>query len=300
MPITERFTQRTKRVMTLAEEAAIQLKQAALGSEHILLGLLREENGVASRVLLDLGLTPRSVLDFITEIVPPGEGFIPLNSREWSPETQELIDLAVDEAGKLDHHYIGTEHILLGLIRQEDSIAARTLHRFDISADQVREETRRLLQEPPPAHISPDRIEPEAPVVDETPTAPKVSPANADMALAIVTKVLNMVADNTLSATQASELLRALHLDLSLTPTGKARFANMVNRSPDDAKRRVRITISNTITKQPQFEIVNSLDYILNYIDHFLRLVADNELESLVFEGDHAAISTEMRIERDE
>lgn len=298
---TDRFTQRTKRVLTLAEEAAVQLKHAIVGTEHILLGLLREENGVASRVLRDLGLGYKRVAEFIVEITPAGKDTLPVNDTQLSVEAQTLIDLAIDEARRLDHHYIGTEHILLGLIRQEESMAVRILQRFDISAEQVHRETQQMLQEPSPQMIvPPSKNEPDPSPNDDTPTQPQLNSDSSDMAMAIVSKILGMVSNNKLTTSQATELLRALHLDLSLSSTGKARFASMVNRSPEDAKRRVRITISNTITKQPQFEIVNSLDLVLSFIDHFLRLVADNELESLVFDGDSTPISTEMRIERDD
>ena len=120
------------------------------------------------------------------------------------------------------------------------------------------------------------------------------------MTMAIVSKILAMVSEDKLTSIQASELLRALQLDMTLTATGKANFVSMVNRTGVDMKRRVRVTISNSDTKQIVFEIVNPLDQMLGFIDHFLRLVADNDFEALVLDGDSSPIVTELRIEKDE
>ncbi len=120
------------------------------------------------------------------------------------------------------------------------------------------------------------------------------------MAMEMMTKILEMVGENKLSPAQATELLQGLDLDLTLTAAGKVKFASLTNRSGIDIKRRVRVVVYDSETKQPLFEIINSLNDMLRYIDHFLQLVADNEFESLVLDGDVSPIITELRIEADE
>ena len=134
---------------------------------------------------------------------------------------------------------------------------------------------------------------------DNQPSVPELT-ASSDMTMAMVSKVLEMVSENKLTSVQGGELLSTLHANLTLTPGGKAHFVSMVNHSGEDLKRRVRITVFDSVSKQPQFELMYSLDEMLNYMDHFLQLVADNEFESLVFDGDSSPIMTELRIEKDE
>lgn len=297
----ERFTQRARRVLTLAEESAVQLKQPIIGSQHMLLGLLQEVHGVASRVLRDLGVEQKRVLELIIELTPPNDPNTPPAAAQLAPETQHLIELAVDEARQMGHFYIGTEHMLLGLVRQEDSMAVRILKRFDISLDQVREQTERMIQEIPPL-----KREKSGDVeVIESYARQELSPAepanpSTDLNTVIVTKVLAMLGENKLTNAQASELLHSLPLDMTLSPAGKANFASMVNRTGVNMNRRVRVTVYDSATRQAKFEIVNSLDAMLRFIDHFLQLVSDNDFESLVLDGDNSPIATELRIEKDE
>jgi ATP-dependent Clp protease ATP-binding subunit ClpA len=292
----EHFTQRAQRVMALAEETAVQLKHPVIGTEHVLVGLLREEHGVASRVLRNLSLKDKAVVERIVALAADNARIAATASPlELSSATKRLLELAVDEAHVLDHHYIGTEHVLLGLVRQEDSAAVHILKDFNITPEQVRRQTQRLLQEPSPEiSNSPDIGRPAPPDVLQNPPAPN------DTAMVLITKILEMVGDNQLSAAQANEILRSLHLDLTLTPTGKARFANMVNSSGDLMKRRVQITVYDPITKRSYFELTNSLDQLLSFIDHFLALVSDDEFESLVFDGDNTPFATELRLEKGE
>jgi ATP-dependent Clp protease ATP-binding subunit ClpC len=154
----ERFTQRARRVLSLAHQEAERARQNNIGTEHLLLGLMDEEGGVAGRVLRELGMTP----DRVREIVQRVSGTIPdfdPNRIELAAETQQVLEFAVDEARRLGHHYIGTEHILLGLVRIE-SVAMEALRRLGVTPDQIRRQTRRVLNEsasssPTPAGPSP-------------------------------------------------------------------------------------------------------------------------------------------------
>ncbi len=297
----ERFTHRARRVLTLAEESAAQLKQPVIGTEHVLLGLMREHYGLASRVLKDLGLEQKHVIELIVELTPNAETSQANHAPELSTETKQVLELAVEDARLLEQRYIGTEHLLLGLVRQEDSLAVRILKRFDISPEQVQQQTKRVLENDSlPKQESAEAMESITRESEESQPTAFPATGSPHMTMAIVGKVLEMVSENKLTSGQASELLRALQLDMTLTASGKANFASMINRTGIDVKRRVRVTISDTGTKQTMFEIVNSLDKMLGFIDHFLKLVADNDFESLVFDGDSSPIATELRIEKDE
>ncbi len=144
----ERFTQRARRVLSLAQEEAERLRHNYIGTEHLLLGLLREEGGVAGRVLRDLGLEQRRVEELVEELTR-ATARTTATTAELSPGTKRVLELAVDEARRMGHHYIGTEHLLLGLVRQSEGVAIDVLKRLGVSPEEVRRQTRRVLQESP-------------------------------------------------------------------------------------------------------------------------------------------------------
>src|ERR671926_93313 len=140
----ERFTERARQVVVLAQEEARTLKHNYIGTEHILLGLLREEEGLAARVLESLDITVERVRAQVVRIVGSGEevtsGQIP-----FTPRAKKVLELALREALSLGHNYIGTEHILLGLVRENEGVAARILLDFDADAEKIRNEIIRML-----------------------------------------------------------------------------------------------------------------------------------------------------------
>ena len=140
----ERFTQRARRVLSLAHQEAERGRQNSIGTEHLLLGLMEEEGGVAGRVLRELGLESNRVREIIERVsVERRHEDLKI---ELAPDTQQVLEYAVDEARRLGHHYIGTEHILLGLVRV-DGMAMEVLRRLGVTADQIRRQTRRVLNE---------------------------------------------------------------------------------------------------------------------------------------------------------
>ena len=143
----ERFTERARQVVVLAQEEARQLKHNYIGTEHILLGLLREEEGLAARVLESLDITVERVRAQVVRIVGSGEevtsGQIP-----FTPRAKKVLELALREALSLGHNYIGTEHILLGLVRENEGVAARILLDFDADSEKIRNEVIRMLSGP--------------------------------------------------------------------------------------------------------------------------------------------------------
>ncbi len=142
----DRFTKRARRVLTLAQEEAQRLNHNYIGTEHLLLGLVREENGVAVRVLRDLGVDPKQVRERVERTVGRGQRAA-FGKLSLTPRTKRVIELAVDEARRLGHHYIGTEHLLLGLVRAGEGVAVDVLRGLGVSLDKVRSQTARVMME---------------------------------------------------------------------------------------------------------------------------------------------------------
>ena len=121
-----RFTERARKVLSLAEQAAISLYHNYVGTEHILLGLVKEGQGVAARVLADAGITEDKVLSMIRKIIGEGKSQVE-RPVSLTPRSKKILNLSMDEARRLGHNYIGTEHLLLGLIREGEGVAVRIL-----------------------------------------------------------------------------------------------------------------------------------------------------------------------------
>jgi ATP-dependent Clp protease ATP-binding subunit ClpC len=140
----ERFTQRARRVLSLAHQEAERARQNKIGTEHLLLGLMEEEGGVAGRVLRELGMDSDRMREMVERVASSGD-YIG-GKIELAPETQGVLEQAVEEARRLGHHYIGTEHILLGLVTGEGT-AMDVLRKLGVTPDQIRRQTRRVLNE---------------------------------------------------------------------------------------------------------------------------------------------------------
>ncbi|MGA9532608.1 MAG: ATP-dependent Clp protease ATP-binding subunit [Anaerolineales bacterium] len=143
----QRFTQRARRVLSLAHEEAERMHHNYIGTEHLLLGLIREEGGVAGRVLRELGLDPARVKEMVERL--SGIGRHAGGRIELAPGTEQVLQLAIEEARRMGHHYIGTEHLLLGLVRQDEGVGLDVLRRLGVTPEQIRRQTRRILQESP-------------------------------------------------------------------------------------------------------------------------------------------------------
>lgn len=141
----ERLTQRAKRVLSLAVQEAERMRHSYVGTEHLLLALIREEGGVAARVMRELGLEVSRVSEIVERLTPPGQhdgGKIDL-----SPGTQQVLQYAFEEAESLGTEYVSTEHLLLGLVRYGDGIALNVLRRLGVTPEQIRRQVRRVMQQ---------------------------------------------------------------------------------------------------------------------------------------------------------
>jgi ATP-dependent Clp protease ATP-binding subunit ClpC len=160
----ERFTERARRVIILAQEEAKRLNHSAVGTEHFLLGLIRDGEGVASKVLESLNLNPERVRAEIESAIGHGER-TPHEEVAFTPRAKKVLELALDEARRLGHNYIGTEHLLLGLIREGDGVAARVLEAMGAGLERVRSQVASLLGEE--GTVSSTKQASKTPILDE-------------------------------------------------------------------------------------------------------------------------------------
>jgi ATP-dependent Clp protease ATP-binding subunit ClpC len=140
----DKFTERARKVLSLAQEEAQRFQHNYIGTEHLLLGLVREGEGVAAQVLLKLGVELQKVRNSVEFIIGRGDRIV-LGQIGLTPRAKKVIELAIDEARQMNHHYIGTEHILLGLVREGEGIAAGVLESLGVRLEQVRKTTLAVL-----------------------------------------------------------------------------------------------------------------------------------------------------------
>jgi Clp amino terminal domain, pathogenicity island component len=140
----KRFTDRARRVVVLAQEEARRLDHDWIGTEHLLLGLIHEGDGVAARALESLGISLQAVRQQVEEIIGRGQQ-APSGHIPFTPRSKKVLELSLRESQQLGHNYIGTEHILLGLIREGDGVAAQVLVKLGADLDRVRQQVLQLL-----------------------------------------------------------------------------------------------------------------------------------------------------------
>jgi ATP-dependent Clp protease ATP-binding subunit ClpA len=140
----ERFTERARRVVVLAQEEARMLNHNYIGTEHLLLGLLREGEGVAAGALTSMGIELEMVRTQVEEIIGQGQD-APAGHIPFTPRAKKVLELSLREARQLGHNYIGTEHILLGLVREGEGVAAQVLVTFGAEMNRVRQQVAKLL-----------------------------------------------------------------------------------------------------------------------------------------------------------
>jgi len=145
MPMFNRFTERARKVILLAKEEAKRFNHDYIGTEHILLGLVREGEGVAAAVLASFGLSPDKIRIEVEKLVQPGPTTVVSGDLPFTPKAKKVIELAMEEARSLGHNYIGTEHLLLGLIREGEGVASQVLVNLGLELEKVRDEVMNLL-----------------------------------------------------------------------------------------------------------------------------------------------------------
>src|SRR5436309_4056122 len=143
----DKFTERAKKVLVLAQEEAQRFNHNYIGTEHLLLGLVREGEGIAAKVLGNLGVELNKVRSAVEFIIGRGDRMV-IGDISLTPRAKKVIELAVEEARRLNHNYIGTEHLLLGLVREGEGIAAGVLESLGVTMERARVEVLRVLSQP--------------------------------------------------------------------------------------------------------------------------------------------------------
>ncbi|MBU6208919.1 MAG: NDP-hexose 4-ketoreductase, partial [Planctomycetes bacterium] len=141
----ERLTDRARKVMALANQEAQRFNHEYIGTEHILLGLVKEGSGVGANVLKNLGIDLRKVRLEVEKLVKSGPEMVTMGKLPQTPRAKKVVEYAIEEARNLNHNYVGTEHLLLGLLREQDGVAAQVLLNLGLKLDDVREEVLNLL-----------------------------------------------------------------------------------------------------------------------------------------------------------
>ncbi len=141
----ERFTDRARKVMALANQEAQRFNHEYIGTEHILLGLVKEGSGVGATVLKNLDVDIKKLRLEVEKLVKSGPDMVTMGKLPQTPRAKKVIEFAIEEARALNHNYVGTEHILLGLLRESEGIAAQVLMNLGLKLEDVRQEVLNLL-----------------------------------------------------------------------------------------------------------------------------------------------------------
>src|SRR5437870_13793258 len=141
----ERFTDRARKVMQLANQEAQRFNHEYIGTEHILLGLVKEGSGVGANVLKNLDVDLRKIRLEVEKLVQSGPEMVTMGKLPQTPRAKKVIEYSMEEARNLNHNYVGTEHILLGLLREQEGVAAQVLMNLGLKLEEVREEVLNLL-----------------------------------------------------------------------------------------------------------------------------------------------------------
>ncbi|HEX7880561.1 MAG TPA: ATP-dependent Clp protease ATP-binding subunit [Candidatus Eisenbacteria bacterium] len=163
----DKFTERVRKVMYLAREEAARLQHDYIGTEHLLLGLIREGEGIAANVLSNLGLDLDVIRQAVESMVASPGGTLTIGEIPFTPKAKRVLELSIDEARQLGHNYVGTEHLLLGLIREGEGVAARVLLELGVDRKKVREETLRLLGGTPTSNRPADEEKADTPALNQ-------------------------------------------------------------------------------------------------------------------------------------
>lgn len=158
----ERFTDRSRKVCQLANQEAQRFNHEYIGTEHILLGLIKEGSGVAANVLKNLDMDLNKLRIEVEKCVQAGPDMVTMGKMPMTPRAKKVLEYSIEEARLLEHNYVGTEHLLLGLLREKEGIAVQVLTNLGLTTELVREEILNLLGQPDPNKLK-DELPPGSP-----------------------------------------------------------------------------------------------------------------------------------------
>ena len=282
----ERFTQRARRALNLAQVAAEEMKHNVIDTEHLLLGLMREEGGVAGRVLRDLGVELLRVEELVDELTQATQRKTS-QMLDLSAGTKNALELGVDEARKLGHRYIGTEHLLLGLllVNRAPNTAVAILGRCGVTPDEIRQGIFKIFQESPVQTASP--FEPEAAPRPRPPVPPLESVRRQGLPMtsqgqafqvltAAITHILDMVDSHKLTPAQAAEILGGLqpYLKPSTSEAAHLIALSLVASLPEE--RNLHVVVRDLASGVVKLEVVVPLVETLESLDSLVSAAASD------------------------
>jgi Clp amino terminal domain, pathogenicity island component len=282
----ERFTHRARRVLSYAQEEAERFRHPYIGTEHLLLGIIREAGGVGAQVLREMGVELERVEALIVERWQKVE-HQPAAIIDLDADMKQVLELAVDEARHMRNHSVDTEHLLLGLGRQSDSAGMEILKQLGIQPENVRRQIRRVMQALPPISQS---------GASET----NVDSTSQDFEFwhIVAGKVLNMTANNQLSVEQAAELLGAFMPMIRVSSGGVAVLVTYL-KQPEELERRVaRITTKKRSSGEVLFNITIGLKEVRNLLDSIFKAIV--EYEAISIDRDDGDFNTRIEIGLDD
>ncbi|MCA0455119.1 MAG: hypothetical protein LCI00_14185 [Chloroflexi bacterium] len=299
----ERFTQRARRVLSLAQEEAERLHDNTIDAHHILIGLVKEEGGVAGIVLRHLGVETAHLENTVEQITPPNLTGNPTRA-ELSNLSKRVLEMAVDEARRMGHHFIGTEHLLLALVRLPEGTAIDALKQLDITPEEVRRQTRRALQE---ASVQPSSTSSKEsiPSIESRPQpnrpAQYISAGSMYLLESMTNKMLDMIGEGKLTVEQANEMLAKLQPGLSLNTGLQAWLKTVISDKSRHDQKQVRIVVSDVSKNEILFEFTVSLLEGLERLDQLLlATVPDNEIKGVAFDSLSSPIRVTVNVEKSE
>ena len=154
----DRFTDRSRKVMSFSRQNAERLNHDYIGTEHMLLGLVEEGSGVAANVLENLDIDLVKVRLEVEHLVKPGTDVLTMGQLPFTPRAKKVLEFAIDEAREMEHNYVGTEHLLLGLLREQDGLAAQVLMNLGLKLEDVRNEVMEFLGSPTKRRVPADAV----------------------------------------------------------------------------------------------------------------------------------------------
>jgi hypothetical protein len=268
----ERFTQRARRVLSLAQEEAEKLKHRSIGTGHFLLGLIREDAGVAGHVLRGLDVGYEKAMPIVREL-STGEVRQPGTPLDLSPDTKRLLEQAVAEARQLGHDYIGTEHLLLAVLLQRDSMAVQVLQRLNVDLDTVQKHVIKTIRQEERSVLRPG-MKPVSSMIRRrfanvmpTPMMPP-SPNPETM------KILQMIEDKVITPEQGENLLKVLTTSGFITPPRNTAI-NLDQFVAEDDKRQLRIVISSKATGETLFFASLPVQGVPNQLGNVLSTISN-------------------------
>ncbi len=296
-----RFTQRARRVLSLAQEEAEKLNLAQVGTEHLLLGMIREEEGVAGKALRNLGLTQQAITELVVRMSQDAPKLIEGNLLELSLGTKRAIELAIDEQRRIGRPFVGTEHLLLGLVREwEEGGAVAVLKSLGISPDEVPRQVRLVLA-PFQSNLFPHAKSPQMPISvsrGESPTASaRLVSANfephvhsrflmkllSDLAQSLnetekleMQRVLKKVYEEVISARPYSQEVMGILLDRILAPF----------KPPKKTQPQLRFRITDKVTGELKAELSMSVTQARGLLPIFAEALKNGQTGKLLVMDD--------------